>query len=562
MKHILIALLITGLSMGTVYEGMTADGGYQTSDRTEISTMTLDSPVEGGLVEGYGAVDCSTLENPDMPPPTREYVPSIQAIVQQEPLEGPIAVSTPGVDWGYDVLVWGGHAGTGQDFDVDENTGDIYACFDNDLADNDTIYVYRSQDGGYSWSRFGIGTAGAGCYIDNPKIRIVQNGSGNSQVVMMGIWMGSSYSDDLYTRWWDTSGGGGAWQLVDSNVDWADMDADVGSGGYAHCVYMPNDTGQYDINYARNDVTGSGWTLNTGWIVDCQVNPYPSIAAGGGGVVGAAFVDDRQSPLEVRVKMSSDYGSSWQQSLEVSNLGYTPEYPDIAFGRTTPATGWMICQSIGGTDDWCGYWYTTDTGGSWTFGDAFNPGDDENLPNIRARKSTGSVTVTFHGYPDYLTYFTWTTVGDPTGFTAPEQINDFQSTGFWPACAGWNGGSSAILYTNWNNNYRVMFDWYSNTGIEDQTPLNVSMSNFPNPFSAVTNISFSLSQPGPVDITVYDVTGHVVRTLADGQSFGSGTNSVQWDGLDSNGQMATPGVYFCRLSASGVDQTHRMLMIK
>jgi len=555
MKHILIVLIITGLSLGTVSESTTDDGGYAISNR-ESTGEALDDLSGDIQHEFHGAVDCSTLENPEMPPPTREYVPVVQRMLEETRLE-PASQLSPPSDWNDDILVWGGRVGSGQDFDIDENTGDVYVCFDTDYATNDTLYVYRSTDGGINWSLFGYGTNSGG-EIYNPKIRIVQNGSGDSQVVILGIWDGGAYSNDLYTGWWATSGGGGApsaWQLIDSGVEWADLDADDGSGGNAYACYVP--LGTTDINTATNDVSGAGWVVTTAFVGLCQITPYPAIAAGDGGVVGVVYVDDRISDMEIRVKMSTDYGATWSASTEVSLLSYTPEYPDIAFNRSTPATGWIICQSVGGTYDWLGYYYTTDSGVNWTFGGAFDPGDDENLPSIRARKTYGDVTVAFHGYPGYDTYFTWTLENNPTNFITPEAIGDFQGTGFWPPCAGWVGNYSAVMYTNWNINYRLMYDWYGNTGIEDETAFISSISNFPNPFSASTNISFTLTQNSPVNISVYNVAGQLVSNLADNQIFNEGSHSLQWDA-----QSFSPGVYFVRLNANGISQTHRMLMIK
>ncbi|MBD3278379.1 MAG: T9SS type A sorting domain-containing protein [Candidatus Aegiribacteria sp.] len=558
MKITIIALLITGLLAGAVYAGITDDGVFEATLDNANALEGQDALYSSGPVPDYGAVDCSTLANPNEPPATREYAPAVASIVEEPALEA-TPVSLPGQDWDDDIEVWGGRAGTGQDFDIDENTGDLYACFDTDNTTNDTLYVFRSTDGGLTWTMFGVGTNSVG-EISNPKVRIVQDGSGNSQVVVMGIWDGTSYDNDLYTRWWTTGGGGGTWQLIESQVQWADMDADVGSGGYAYAVYVPD--GTFDINTATNDVTGSGWDVNTNFVDNTEIVPFPAIAAGAGGVVGVVYVDDRLSDLEVRAKMSTNYGASWLNSVEVSSLGGTPEHPDIAFDRSTPATGWIVTESISTGDDWLGYYLTTDTGVNWSFEDNFDPGDDDNLPSIRARKVTGSVTLAFNSDPGDNTMFTWASQGDPTNFSTPEAINDFAATGFWPPCAGWNGQYSAVLYANWDQNYRIMFDWFGNTGIDDGAQGLVSLSSAPNPFSAVTNISFQLGQPGPVDITIYDVTGHAVRKLVDGQSFGTGTSSVQWNGRTTSGEMATPGVYFCRLTASGIDETQRMLMVR
>lgn len=145
------------------------------------------------------------------------------------------------------------------------------------------------------------------------------------------------------------------------------------------------------------------------------------------------------------------------------------------------------------------------------------------------------------------------------------RIKDHRATGLWPATAGWNGYAySGILYSAYMQNYNLMFDWWNNTGIDGapETTAPGMIQNAPNPFSAITNISFNLTQSSPVTISIYNVAGQLVTTLADQQSFNEGSNSVQWDGLNESGTMVSPGVYFCRLSADGISRTHRMLMVR
>jgi hypothetical protein len=61
---------------------------------------------------------------------------------------------------------------------------------------------------------------------------------------------------------------------------------------------------------------------------------------------------------------------------------------------------------------------------------------------------------------------------------------------------------------------------------------------------------------------VFDMGGRLVETICDGQSFPAGDNSLQWNGHADTGAPLSPGVYFCRLSASGIDVTHRMVLIR
>lgn len=88
-------------------------------------------------------------------------------------------------------------------------------------------------------------------------------------------------------------------------------------------------------------------------------------------------------------------------------------------------------------------------------------------------------------------------------------------------------------------------------GIDGRTLL---MQNLPNPFRAGTVISFRLESEQDVDLKVLDVTGRVVRSLADGR-MPAGMHQIQ---LDSNGMAA--GVYYYRLTTPTSTQTKKMIL--
>jgi hypothetical protein len=64
--------------------------------------------------------------------------------------------------------------------------------------------------------------------------------------------------------------------------------------------------------------------------------------------------------------------------------------------------------------------------------------------------------------------------------------------------------------------------------------------------SGVATIRFGLAKSDRVEIKVYDVTGRMVRTLAD-RVFTPGEHSVSWDGVNDHGQMMARGVYFTQV---------------
>jgi hypothetical protein len=96
----------------------------------------------------------------------------------------------------------------------------------------------------------------------------------------------------------------------------------------------------------------------------------------------------------------------------------------------------------------------------------------------------------------------------------------------------------------------------------DQVPLMYALKqNYPNPFNPTTTFEFTLEAAGPVNMAVYDLAGHKIRTLVD-ESMAPGTHSVTWDGRDDAGIRMSAGVYFYRLTAGSVTMTKKMMLMK
>lgn len=84
--------------------------------------------------------------------------------------------------------------------------------------------------------------------------------------------------------------------------------------------------------------------------------------------------------------------------------------------------------------------------------------------------------------------------------------------------------------------------------------------NRPNPFRSNTVISYSLEAAGPVEITIYDITGRTVRTLVEGHA-DAGIHKLTWDGRDDAGLPVSCGVYFCRLQTQAHVSLNKMLIL-
>jgi FlgD Ig-like domain len=82
----------------------------------------------------------------------------------------------------------------------------------------------------------------------------------------------------------------------------------------------------------------------------------------------------------------------------------------------------------------------------------------------------------------------------------------------------------------------------------------------PNPWSAATAIGFTLAAPARTQLAIYDVGGHLVRTLLDA-SLDSGRHEAAWDGIDDRGSRVASGIYLYRLTTSEVALTRRMILL-
>jgi hypothetical protein len=85
--------------------------------------------------------------------------------------------------------------------------------------------------------------------------------------------------------------------------------------------------------------------------------------------------------------------------------------------------------------------------------------------------------------------------------------------------------------------------------------------NFPNPFNPATTIRFDLDREGPVSLIIFNVLGQQVKTLISEQR-PAGFWSVEWDGLNNNGDAVGSGVYLYRLETPALSQTRKMVIVR
>ena len=83
----------------------------------------------------------------------------------------------------------------------------------------------------------------------------------------------------------------------------------------------------------------------------------------------------------------------------------------------------------------------------------------------------------------------------------------------------------------------------------------------PNPFRGETRLAWALARSGPVELTIHDLSGRRVRTLASGVRE-AGPASATWDGRDDGGRALPPGLYVVHLSAAGTRWSSKVVLTR
>jgi len=123
----------------------------------------------------------------------------------------------------------------------------------------------------------------------------------------------------------------------------------------------------------------------------------------------------------------------------------------------------------------------------------------------------------------------------------------------------YQGGSE---YSNMTSSFFSIVD--PDTDVEDGAgvpQLVVLKQNYPNPFNPSTTISYSTHESRRVDLSVFDTKGRLVKRLVN-DTVSAGEHSIQWLGLDEQGNRVASGLYFYCLDTGDCRRTMRMVLIK
>ena len=114
------------------------------------------------------------------------------------------------------------------------------------------------------------------------------------------------------------------------------------------------------------------------------------------------------------------------------------------------------------------------------------------------------------------------------------------------------------------NQYQVRLDPEFEPGkSEGDTPITTYRlaQNYPNPFNPSTTISYQIPKSGRVELSIYDVSGRLVRKLVN-EYKSEGLHTAEWNGKDSSGRSVSSGIYFYRMKSGEFLETRRMVLLR
>ncbi len=125
--------------------------------------------------------------------------------------------------------------------------------------------------------------------------------------------------------------------------------------------------------------------------------------------------------------------------------------------------------------------------------------------------------------------------------------------------------SNELIVTSFDGGVAVAADTINftvtQTGITLEPSSRLSLCASPNPFYSEAAISFELSEPGWTSVTVYDLSGRILRTLENSE-LGTSQHSIVWDGRRENGEPVSSGLYYCRIQSGGISETTGLCLLR
>lgn len=374
-------------------------------------------------------------------------------------------------------------------YDSRNGNRELYYSLSNDNGDTWTVDTRLTNNSGESW---------------HPSVSV----SGN---IVQIVWHDDTPGNNeiFYKRSVD---GGNTWSAdvrLSNTAGSSNMPGIAVSGSVVHVCWYDSTAGNWEIYYKRSTDGGTNWGSDTRLTNNTANSMYPTIAVSGT-IVHVAWTDNRNGPLSVLYKRSTNGGTSWSSDIALVKHNAYSLFPSLAVNGSNVH---LVFQNLSNNLDIC-YMTSTNSGAKWiTQIQLTNNQSTSEIPSIAV--SGSSVHIVFRDDRDGNTEMYYKRkLNAPTGPLGLANINS-------------------------------------------ELPNVYSLSqNYPNPFNPSTKIKFALPNTSFAKLVIYDALGREMETLVNEQ-LNPGTYEAVW-----SADKFSTGVYFYALTTSEFSQTNKMILTK
>ncbi|MCK4544297.1 T9SS type A sorting domain-containing protein [candidate division WOR-3 bacterium] len=371
--------------------------------------------------------------------------------------------------------------------------------------------VVQCYEPGVGWTTLTsipVGSWGGACAYINDKIYVIGGlDAGFTAVNRTAIY-------DVLTDTWST---GTAPPDARGGVGGAVVDSKIYIVGGSTSSSFPTDCPNYEYDPSADTTGGIPWATKTA----CP-------RAGSGLIIGAPFMPTNGSPY---VFVGGDYRGS---AASYGYYAYDPAADSWVTLAQPPSDVGGMCPAMNhdGTNL---YLFGGDPPGSWgaPYSDKiyyWDIGTDTwincNAPMSSAYEPSAS------GIIDEKIYSFGGTTG--SGPMAPPPFE-------WTYTATYTG-----IATNMKDK------------VSDNT---IILCNLPNPLRNETTIRYEVSTEGRVNLSVYALTGQLVKTIVN-ENKKIGVYNTSWNGIDNSGRKVVSGVYIYKLTNGSRSVSNKMTIIR
>ncbi len=447
-------------------------------------------------------------------------------------------------------------------FDYDDN-GYIYVALLSYHGANDTIWIYRSTDMGYTWNKdWSMWFQGTGVNVLSYDMRVQAN-TPNPYIYTVAVYI---YGNDTllsYRRvkadhstydWYHFS------STTYNDINWVEMDITDEADPHIYVVFTVP-ASPWRIYRCASADGGATWSINT--LTSNQITPYAfDVCAGPDDY---AYIINHFTGNNIRVSRYNSYFGHWIDHITIGTDANFQK-PVVASARHNayPANYVHAVYQSGHIDVTTTRsieYVSSDGGATYTGPGFFILGDVHAVSPFVACTRYGTSDQFIGIATQYWTDADSTAIGYKYDQTQPWNNLGFKNqyratTGIAPQGNYVNsglGGGIAYVYRQYASN-NIWYDRASHYNAVEENPSPVTGITY-NP----NQIMFSFSLPNNTSgtIAVYDMLGRNVVTLYSGD-FNAGENSFTWD-YKADG--ISSGNYFMMLSVPGKTLSEKISIV-